>query len=325
MKYERGTPHLRVLRMPDACPAAAALLAASLAAAAAPAQAGERARADPMHALERALVREGGLTLPAWQAEVAAQIEYRYAESNGLTVVDLGTAGATFGEEARRRHAGEGAISARLGLPWRAQAEVYLAYLAERESLVSGGATRSTSDTGLDSARVTLTKQLLAEKGSIPGLLGSVSYRKALGPKGLDSRDGLRIHGAGFDAAEFAVTAVRSQDPLVFYATGSYARTFTDDVGGRKIRPGDVVGAKAGTILAVTPDTSLRFGLNAAYAMEAEVDGTSVPGSDSFSATLEFGLSTILSERTLMSVTGGAGLTDAAPDLRVSVSFSRGF
>lgn len=279
---------------------------------------------NAMRALERALVREGGLTLPAWRAELEPRVTYRHAENRALTVLDQGSGPLFFGEEARRSDSGEAGVALRLGLPWRAQVEVDASYLATHEAVVAGGSAETRTSTGIDAIRVGVTKQLLAEKGALPAVLASASYRKALGDAEIDPRAGLRVHGAGFDAAQVSVTAVRTQDPLVFYLTGSYARTFADTVDGLKIRPGDVAGAKAGTILAVSPDTSLSFGLDAAYSLEAEVEGETVSGSDALAATLELGVSTVLSERTLMSVTGGAGLTDAAPDLRLSVSFSNG-
>jgi hypothetical protein len=110
--------------------------------------------------------------------------------------------------------------------------------------------------------------------------------------------------------------ASKRQDPLVFVGRLSYETTFEND----GFDPGDEFGLGLGTVLAASPDTSLRFFLHQRYVNEYEVDGESVDGSDAVMATLSLGASSILGRGVLLDVEAGVGLTDDSPDYAVTVS-----
>jgi hypothetical protein len=73
-----------------------------------------------------------------------------------------------------------------------------------------------------------------------------------------------------------------------------------------------------GTVLATSPDTSLRFFLDQNMVDEAELDSADVPGSDTVVSLFSIGVSSVLSSRMFLDVELSVGLTDAAPDYAIS-------
>jgi hypothetical protein len=96
----------------------------------------------------------------------------------------------------------------------------------------------------------------------------------------------------------------------------SYEKTFEHD----NIEPGDELGFSLGTVLAASPETSLSFFFNQAFADENKIDGDRINGSDQVISTFSVGAATILGRNVLLSVTGDIGLTDDAPDYAIGAS-----
>jgi hypothetical protein len=113
---------------------------------------------------------------------------------------------------------------------------------------------------------------------------------------------------------------VKSQDPLVFVGSLSYAANLEDKGAGRTVDPGDQVGVNLSSILAVSPETSLGFGVELSFSNETDVDGQEIAGSDGLSGVLELGLETVLTPSTLLSITAGMGFTEDGPDFRLGFS-----
>jgi hypothetical protein len=74
------------------------------------------------------------------------------------------------------------------------------------------------------------------------------------------------------------------------------------------------------TLLAASPQTSLRTGVDLSRAGRTRVNGMTLPGSDTSIASLQFGLSTLISRRTLLDVQFSAGLTPDAPHYALSAA-----
>ena len=113
---------------------------------------------------------------------------------------------------------------------------------------------------------------------------------------------------------------MKREDPLVFFGTVSYAVSREHSYAGSRIRPGNSVGLRAGTLLAASPETSLRTGFELTRSDRTRINGQDAPGTSRVSGLLEFGLSRLLSASTLLDVTLGVGITPDAPDLRLSMS-----
>jgi hypothetical protein len=126
--------------------------------------------------------------------------------------------------------------------------------------------------------------------------------------------------GRGFYTVQPALTVVKRDDPVVFVATASYAWMPSRGHEGSDIDPGDALGLKLMTLLAASPQTSLRSGIEVSRAGRTRINGAALPGSDTSIATLLFGFSTLVSRRTLLDVQFSAGLTPDAPHYALSAA-----
>jgi hypothetical protein len=127
---------------------------------------------------------------------------------------------------------------------------------------------------------------------------------------------------SGFHELGFSLSALKRQDPLAFTARLSYEHAFEND----GIKPGATFGFGASVLLAASPETSLSLGFDAAHKGDVEVGGREIPGSDQNSASLSFGVSSVLGRDVFLNARVSAGLTEDAADyaflLSVPIRFS---
>jgi hypothetical protein len=103
---------------------------------------------------------------------------------------------------------------------------------------------------------------------------------------------------------------------LAFIGRADYTHAFQS--GG--IEPGDEFAFSLETVLAASPETSLRLALDQVFSGKVKVNNDTVAGSDQNSTVLTLGASSILGRGVLLSVNAGIGLTDDAPDYFINVS-----
>jgi len=239
-------------------------------------------------ALERTLVREGALLLPFGELEVEPSLSYIRDERDTPTVVN-----GFVGEEEFRRNTVDAKVDLRFGLPFDS---------AEIDE-------ESESNTGFGDIELGFTKTLLRESGWRPDLFGNVNWNTRTG----GGNDGV---GTGFHELQGTLTAVKRIDPLVWVGGVSYQYAFEHD----DIQPGPEIGLSLGTVLAVSPETSLRFFLLQTFADKVEAFGDEIPGSDQVSSSFEFGVSSVLSPRVLFDLSAEIGVTEDAPDFQIELS-----
>jgi hypothetical protein len=155
--------------------------------------------------------------------------------------------------------------------------------------------------------RIGLAKTPLREGSWWPDLVGRFRWDTATGKR----RDGDAVLGGnGFNELLFSLSAVKHQDPLAFVGGISYEAAFEAD----NERPGDDIDLTVGTVLAASPETSLRFAFEQTFIGEAEFDGEDVSGTDIRSGTRTIGASSILGRGVFLDAALGIGLTDEAAD-----------
>jgi hypothetical protein len=252
-------------------------------------------------ALERALVRESSVLLPQSRVEVEPNF-----------VISQATDSAT----GFQRQAYGPAFTVRAGLPWRTQVEVTAPYVFERRR--SAGTVTESDGTGDFS--VSLSHQLFGERGYRPSLVGTLGYQFGTGRNTLFESTTPVALGAGFDSVLASITALKRMDPLVFFGSYGAARAKSETRGGVSIEPGWTHSLRFGTGLAASPNTSLRMALSANFFSRTRVGGVAVPRSDEHQALLEVGGSVLLNQTTSLDVLLGAGLTNNAPDYRLSIA-----
>ena len=208
----------------------------------------------------------------------------------------------------------ETALIGRLGLPWQSQAEIKVPYLYAQEDSSSGVRTDSRSQAGLGDVELALTHQFVRESGWWPDLLLEGRWKTNTGKDAFDGSNGTLPLGTGFNGLSARVTAVKTVDPVVLIGTAGYTRNFEGKREGFRIDPGDQWLGSLSAVLAAGPGVSLRTGTSVGFSDEATVDGDRVAGSDRVDARLNFGLGATITERVILDLGFGVGVTDNAPD-----------
>ena len=268
-----------------------------------------------LQSLSRSLVERGGLILSPWQIEIIPSFAYSNRVVQGLALVQTPEGIPTVADQRLREDQIRGSMALRLGLPLANQVEVRVPYSWLRTSRALGDGTSAVnSGSGIGDVEVALSHQFFREKGWRPTLVGGLSWRFATG------RDPFRIRvasvatGSGADELRGRLTALKSSDPIVFFATLSYAHDLRAHESFGTVQNGDSIGLDLGAALALNPDTSMTFGLSQEFQKSTRVDGSSLPGTDRINSSLELGFAEVISPRLLLDLSLGVGLTHDAPD-----------
>jgi hypothetical protein len=278
---------------------------------------------DPqLDALNRVLVEKGGVLLPSWTLELQPELVYSYKGANGLMIVEQNGVRSVRAHEADRDKL-ETAITARLGLPWRSQAELRVPYLRVSEDASDGVRSTGRSEFGLGDVELALAHQFLREDGWVPDLVGELRWSLPTGEDSFDS-DGPAL-GTGFHGLGGRVTLLKTYDPVVFLGSLGYSESLEDEKKGFDIDPGDSWSANLATILAAGPGVSLRTGFAMKFTDEAEVDGRELAGTDKTEGVLSLGAAVSLSPSILLDVGVGIGVTDDAPDVSTKLALAYRF
>jgi hypothetical protein len=249
---------------------------------------GAGADRDPQFdALNRVLVEKGGVLLPSWTFELQPELLYSYKGSNGLLIVERDGARSVTAHDADLDRL-EAAVTARLGLPWRSQAEVRVPYLRVSEDTSDGFDGESRGQGGLGDVEIALSRQFLREDGRLPDLVGEVRWRVPTGDDPFGG-DGGPATGSGFHGLGGRVTLLKTYDPVVFLGGLAYTANLEDEKGGFDIDPGDTWSFNLAAVLAAGPDVSLRAGFAMSFTDEADVDGEEVAGSGKTEGVLSLG------------------------------------
>jgi len=271
---------------------------------------------EAARALERTLSREGALVLPKGAYDLEPRLDYTHGGSRGLDIVTINGTPQVVREDLKQdRVEASGAV--RRGLGHGLQGEIRVPYALVREDRSVVNALPSTvHDHGVGDVELTLTGQLTRASADKPVALASLLWRLPTGR----FRVSQPSPGHGFYTVQPALTVVKRDDPVVFLATVSYAWTPARSHEGSDINPGDALGLRLMTLLAASPQTSLRTGIDLSRAGRTRLNGVALPGSDTSLASLLFGFSTLISRRTLLDVQFSAGLTPDAPHYALSAA-----
>ena len=246
---------------------------------------------DLDRALERTLVREGALVLPSWSYELTPQFSYAHWDKV---------------QDPALQNSYSAALTFRMGLPWTSQISATLPY--EFDQFRDGS-----SSSGLADAGFLFSKALLVESDWTPNLVGSVGWTSPTSAVGKTFSPIPYV--SGFQAG---VTASKQFDPLVVFGSVSYFSSISHDIAGTQFDPNDILGARFGASLAVSPATSITAGVNFGYLTHPT--NFIVPGSDRLLSSVDVGFTTILWKRTSLNITTQFGLTGHVPDFRLMAS-----
>jgi hypothetical protein len=133
--------------------------------------------------------------------------------------------------------------------------------------------------------------------------------------------------GSGFWGLQGSVSMLYPSDPVVLFANASYLYNIGRDIDQTfgtvtvgHVEPGDSIGAGFGFGFALNPRFSYSLGYSHSYVMptETELNGTTQESTSLQVGTLQVGMSYRASERLTLSSSVDVGVTEDAPDVRVS-------
>jgi hypothetical protein len=274
----------------------------------------EQERAAAERALERALVQKGALVVRPGGVEIVPEISYAYGDSSPPRGAPLDApAGA-------RSEILTGTMTLRLGLPLRLQAEARAPYVFARVTPGGDSAEGPAERSGLGDVRLGLTWHLVRNRGSLPDLLAGGFWKSRSGRTAFDDPARRAPLGTGIEQFGGTLAIVKAVDPVVLLATGTYAVSAARWIPQGWLEAGDQFGASAGAVLAVSPETSLSFSLDAQHARPYRLDHVTVYRSDQTSAVFRVGVATAASRRSFLQVNLGIGLTADVPRFEVSLA-----
>ena len=299
--------------------------------------------ATEMHAseaLDQALMLQGGLLLPSGTMEVDNTVSYFSASSdhvaiNGFALLPVLVVGDITSERVRNDILLP-TFTTRLGLPkkWQADFEIPYGYQLQR-TVAADNTQSSASNFGLGDMQVGLSRQLTFEHGKVPDLLANVRFKTRTGVDPFQVGTSSQIAlGTGFYGIQGNLTAVTTNDPLVFFGNLSYTENLPADhtisandpnnpmatmVG--HFRPGAETGFQVGSVLAINPQTSMTMGWDQRFTRVTQLNGMDIPASYLVEGTLRLGTSYLIAPGRTVDLGFGVGLTPDTPNLQFSVGF----
>jgi hypothetical protein len=264
--------------------------------AATPESAPDKQADDPEQdrALERALVREGLSVLPPGQWELSPGIFWVHDGSNVLR---------------SGRDDYIATLDARVGLPWDSMIGFGIPYIinADREA---------GDNSGFGDVALRYWKQFRPQSNNKSSLIGSIGYRL---PTAEDTTGPVPL-GSEFHRISANLSSSRSIDPVVLSGSLFYAHSFSEDINGDDIQPGDSIGLRGSASLAVTPDISGNIGLSVSFIDELEINSVRTDGTDQTAGFLELGAGFLVGKGQFIFLTSDIGITEDAPDFSLGVS-----
>ena len=274
-------------------------------------------------ALERTLVQSGALLLQSGQIDLETSLSIIRNQQSVPAFINTDT-GLLAASEERRDSTLGAALNLRIGLPFESQLELGLPYqYIDNTSITRVGfevaTQKSTYDDGIGDVSIGIAKTLLKEKGRRPDLIARLSWNADNGDR--DQQEGSQGIGSGHNELSGSLTVTKRQDPLIF--TGNIRYEYAEEK--HNTQPGQGIGLTIGTILAASPETSIRFALNQTFVSETKVNNQNIIGSDQVISSFSLGASSVIDRGNFLNVSVEMGLTEEATDYSLNIAYIKRF
>ncbi|MDB5958948.1 MAG: acetate kinase [Massilia sp.] len=312
------------------------------------------------------LFEQPGVLTPRGKFVLEPSAQFGYSSSNrvalvGYTVIPALLIGLIDVREVKRNTL-TAALTGRVGLSNRLEAELKLPYVYRSDSTVSrelftGTAVERVFDTSgraLGDVEAALRYQLNDGGADKSYYVGGLRFKSRTGRDPFSvvtdctrrcigdnvSGTGLPLElptGSGFYSLQPSLTWLLPSDPAVFFGSVSYLHNFKRSgvsrlvLGGEReplgeVKPGDVIGFNFGMGLALNDKASLSLGYDHSTIARTRQNGVAVPGSVRTQlGTLLVGFSYRLNEKRTVNVAIGAGLTRDTPDVSLTIRVPTSF
>lgn len=286
-----------------------------------------------------AVGNSGGVLLRPGQAVLESATEYSRSSAvrvaiEGFTIIPALNIGAFEISQVDRDTFVE-SITGRAGVFENFEVEARVPYVYRNDNTLARPlGTGSSADElsnitgdGLGDVEVAARYQFMQAHGDWPFLIANLRYKSDTGESPfevpIDPDTGLQTElptGSGFTAIQPSITAIMPSDPVVLYSTIGYLYNMSKGVDGLgDVDPGDSISASFGMGFSLNEKTSFSLGYAHDYVFETTIDEQDVPNSDKLHVgRLLTGFGYRVSDATSLNLNVDAGLTDDAPDVRVT-------
>lgn len=286
-----------------------------------------------------AVGNSGGVLLRPGQAVLESATEYSRSSAvrvaiEGFTIIPALNIGAFEISQVDRDTFVE-SITGRAGVFDNFEVEARIPYVYRNDNtlarpLGTGSSSEELSNItgdGLGDVEVAARYQFMQAHGDWPFLIANLRYKSDTGESPfevpIDPATGLQTElptGSGFQAIQPSITAIMPSDPVVLYSTIGYLYNMSKSVDRLgDVDPGDSISASFGMGFSLNEKTSFSLGYAHDYVFETTIDEQDVPNSDKLHVgRLLTGFGYRVSDATSLNLNVDAGLTDDAPDVRVT-------
>ncbi|MFQ5515809.1 MAG: transporter [Myxococcota bacterium] len=284
--------------------------------------------------LQAAFLREArAVLLPRGKLEMTPGLSFTHTNRNDLLLrgVDLieNIFIGTIDVGRVKRNSLIASYALRYGLTNRFQLNLTVPYVrSSRQRLLEPEVQRQlgepteieSDDAGLGDIEGGLSYHLLREGEWLPDLIVSASFKSDTGTSPFEVGPNELATGTGFLGIRGGATIVKVSDPAVlFMNAGYFYHIKKDDVNGFKaVDPPDSIDFGLGFSYALNPFLSITTRFATSYSVKTKIETAigeaEIDGSDQVTASLSFGLTYALSQRSSLDISAGIGLTDDSPD-----------
>ncbi|MFO1127917.1 MAG: transporter [Rhodospirillales bacterium] len=305
--------------VPETLPPAESPAAAQTApAAGAPAEAETEAEGEPLQFL-----RADAVLLQPYKLEADLALAYLH---NNQTIQNDKVASVT--------------AALRFGLIQGMEGFALVPYAWGRREINTFNGVDENNANGIGDVRFGVKYSLVPQSLAFPNIIASLSASAPTGdppylkpPPGAsadalsrDIRDPFAVQlGTGHWSISPGLTAIKSFDPLILFASANYTHYFPEEFYGVNVEPGDLYDVNAGLGFAVNDSGTISGQVFAGYQEEWVFDGTHVAETSSSPISLRFAYTHILSARSLIEPSVLFGLTGDANDALLSLAYSHNF
>jgi len=289
--------------------------------------------------IEAIFERQGVLT-PRGRFVLEPSLQGTYSSSTrvalvGYTIIPAVTIGL-IDVRSVNRYTFIGAMAGRYGLTNRLELEAKVPYVYRKDNSTTRPLATPTSTEGVFNAdgfdvgdvEFGMRYQLNMPQGGWPIFIAGLRVKSNTGKDpfevAVDEETGLPKDlptGSGFWALQPTLTAILPSDPAVFFGSVSYLYNFDRNISGLgKVEPGDTVGFNLGMGLALNERASISLGYEHNCIFKTKLDGQALANSTTTQiGSILLGGSYRLTDRTSLNFSLAGGLTEAAPDVQITV------
>jgi hypothetical protein len=278
--------------------------------------------------IEKTLVEKGGMLIPRGKLQIEPSFTFAHFSSNriniqGFSILPVLIIG-DISTEAVKRDIFIQNLSLKYGIYHNLQGDLKVPHRYEFDRITDNvGAESTRSYSGLGDVEFGLSRQIAYENGMIPDTIFSLSTKSNSGKSTYNRQIGL---GTGHWAVRGSLVAAKSSDPTVVFGSLNYTWNIKRKIANYgEVDPGDSIGYSLGTAIALSYQTAINFGYEQSVTFKMKRNKMPVNGSFLNSASLKYGFTWSISDKSSVDFSVSTGLTTDAPDYVVEVRFPYAF